>query len=133
MIDLRGEGVHAHKEFNEFHIMGSVSFPHGWINRYNHFNALQRFKNLDNKVIIVIHDNERHGTHFAKVLCEKGFGNIYLLTGGIQQFYIDFPKLVEGLDIPDYDEFKWYVQTSISPSKKKWTTATFFCNALNFK
>jgi len=45
--------------------------------------ALLRFKNRDEKVIIVFSDNERHGTAVAKVLTEKGFGNIYLLTGGI--------------------------------------------------
>lgn len=49
-------------------------------------------------------ENERRGTAVAKVLTEKGFGNIYLLTGGIQQFYIDFPQLVEGNQVPDYDQ-----------------------------
>ena len=37
MLDFRGEGVNMHKDFNDFHIVGSVSFPHGWLNRYNHF------------------------------------------------------------------------------------------------
>lgn len=109
MIDTRGDGVHCHKEFNEFHIVGSVSFPHGWINRYNHFQALCRFKNLDDKVIIVTSDNERHGTAVAKVLTEKGFNNIYLLTGGVQQFFIDYPELIEGQEIPDYQQYKLYV------------------------
>lgn len=80
---MRGEGVYAQKDYMDFHIAGSVSFPHGWINRYNHFSALQRFKNLDNKIIVVFMENERKGTAVAKVLTEKGFGNIYLLTGGI--------------------------------------------------
>lgn len=83
-MDMRGDGVHSGKEWKEFHIVGSVSFPYGWVNRYNHFCALQRFKNLQNKVIVVFMDNERHGTAIAKVLTEKGFGNVYLLTGGIQ-------------------------------------------------
>ena len=83
MLDMRGEGVQAQKEFNEYHIVGSVSFPHGWINRQNHFSALERFKNVEDKVIIIFLENERRGTAIAKVLTEKGFGNIYLLTGGI--------------------------------------------------
>ena len=83
MLDMRGDGTFAQKEFNDFHILGSVSFPHGWINRHNYYCALQRFKNLDNKVILIFMDNERHGTAIAKTLTEKGFGNIYLLTGGI--------------------------------------------------
>jgi hypothetical protein len=47
-------------------------------------------------MIIVFMDNERHGTAVAKVLTEKGFNNVCLLTGGIQQFFIDYPELIEG-------------------------------------
>lgn len=47
-------------------------------------------------------DNERHGTAVARQLTERGFNNIYLLSGGIQTFYCDYPKLIEGLDIPDH-------------------------------
>ena len=103
---MRGEGVNANQEFIDFHIVGSVSFPHGWINRYNHFQALQRFKNLDDKFIIVFSDNERKGTNVAKTLQDKGFENIYLLTGGIQQMFVDHPDLFEGTKLPDYQEFK---------------------------
>jgi rhodanese-related sulfurtransferase len=39
---------------------------------------------LDDKYVIVFSDNERKGTTVAKVLTEKGFENIYLLSGGIQ-------------------------------------------------
>jgi len=117
---MRGEGTFAHKEFNEFHIVGSVSFPHGWLNRSNQFGALARFKNLEDKIIIVFMDNERHGTAVAKTLTERGFGNIYLLTGGIQAFFIDYPNLIDGENIPDYHEYKKWVETSIpSPIKGK--------------
>jgi rhodanese-related sulfurtransferase len=80
---MRGEGINCHQEFEDFHLIGSVSFPHGWINRNNYFDALQRFKNLDDKVVIVFSENERKGTNVAKVLGEKGFRNVYLLSGGI--------------------------------------------------
>ena len=67
-------------------------------------------------------ENERKGTWVAKLLTEKGFGNIYLLTGGIQQFFIEYPDLIDGVDIPDYFKFKEFVQnnqlTANSPSKK---------------
>jgi hypothetical protein len=58
-------------------------------------------------------ENERKGTAVAKVLTEKGFGNIYLLTGGIQQFFIDYPELIVGNNIPAYNEYKYFVETSI--------------------
>ena len=59
MLDMRGEGTAAMKMYNEYHVLGSVSFPHGWLNRANHMCALQRFRNLENKIVIVFMDNER--------------------------------------------------------------------------
>ena len=47
------------------------------------------------------------------------FENIYLLTGGIQQFFIDNPDLVEGNNIPDYHTYKLYVETSLPVQVKK--------------
>jgi len=41
-------------------------------------------------------DDERHGVYQAQILFEKGFDNVYLLTGGVHQFYEDFPELVAG-------------------------------------
>ena len=52
---MRGDGKDAHQEYNDFHIVGSVSFPHGWINRQNHMTALERFKNLPNKLVVIIY------------------------------------------------------------------------------
>ena len=70
-------------------------------------------------MIIVFSDNERHGTAVSKVLTEKGFNNIYLLTGGIQQFFIDYPELIEGQEIPSYYQYKlWVEQSGASPKKK---------------
>lgn len=63
-------------------------------------------------------DNERKGTAVAKTLTERGFGNIYLLTGGIQSFFIEYPDLIDGNEIPEYHEFKKQVETSLpSPNK----------------
>jgi hypothetical protein len=36
-MDMRGEGVNDRQEFLDFNILGSVSYPHGWMNRYNEF------------------------------------------------------------------------------------------------
>jgi hypothetical protein len=41
------------------------------------------YKNKENKIIIVYHFDEKHGIDYAKELHEKGFDNIYLLSGGI--------------------------------------------------
>lgn len=36
----------------------------------------------------------------AKLFFEKGFDNIYLLTGGLEEFHSHHPDFVEGKDIP---------------------------------
>jgi hypothetical protein len=46
-------------------------------------------------------DDERHGTQVAKTIFEKGFDNIYLLTGGIFVFGYENPGLLEGDSIPN--------------------------------
>lgn len=46
-----------------------------------------------------MHD-ERSGTHYAKILHEKGFDNVYLLSGGIEKFLVEHGDLVEGMKVP---------------------------------
>lgn len=36
------------------------------------------------------------GTHYSKILHEKGFDNVYLLSGGLEKFIETNRDLVEG-------------------------------------
>ena len=45
--------------------------------------------------------DERLGTHYAKLLFEKGFDNVYLLSGGLEKFLAIYPTLVEGTKVPE--------------------------------
>lgn len=51
-------------------------------------------------------EDERHGTHLANIIFEKGFDNIYLLTGSISVFTFENPHLTEGSDIPNPELLK---------------------------
>lgn len=44
--------------------------------------------------------DERKGTAVAMVFFEKGYENVYLLSGGIEQFLEEFTELVEGKSVP---------------------------------
>lgn len=44
--------------------------------------------------------DERQGTAAAKLFAEKGYDNVFLLNGGIEQFHFEFPDWIEGKDIP---------------------------------
>jgi len=67
------------------------------------FGQLTLFKNRKDKLIVVYAEDERHGTHLAKIIYEKGFDNIYLLTGSISVFTFEYPNLTEGSQVPDHN------------------------------
>lgn len=46
-----------------------------------------------------MHD-ERKGSAAANLMSEKGYENVFLLSGGIDQFNEEFHNLIEGRDVP---------------------------------
>jgi centrosomal protein CEP41 len=46
------------------------------------------------------HLEEKKGINPAKIFFEKGFDNVYLLTGGLEEFHSVYPDYIEGGDIP---------------------------------
>ena len=95
LLDLRDED-----EYKQYHIREAISFPAPNISRDKIFASLLRFKNHSDKIIAVYMHDERNGTHYAKLLHEKGFDNVYLLTGGIEGFLESQYELVEGMNVP---------------------------------
>ena len=49
-----------------------------------------------NKLIVIYLDDEHKGVEYAKLFTEKGFDNIYLLSGGFDSFAEQFPEQLEG-------------------------------------
>jgi centrosomal protein CEP41 len=95
LLDLRDED-----EYKKYHIKEAISFPAPNISRDKVFSQLLRFKNNEDKIIAVYMHDERNGTHYAKLLHEKGFDNVYLISGGIDGFLESHYELVEGTDVP---------------------------------
>lgn len=79
-----------------------------------------------------MHD-ERSGTHYAKLLHEKGFDNVYLLTGGIEGFLETNYDLVEGTAVPakPKNEVKKVKKPSTAVSVMSSTTSTKFASKRN--
>ena len=44
--------------------------------------------------------DERKGTQYAQLFFEKGYENVFLLSGGFEQFLEDFNHLCEGVNVP---------------------------------
>lgn len=95
LLDLREPQV-----FNKWHIRNAVNFPAVMIQQDQIFGQLNQYKNKEDKLIVVYSHDERHGTHQAKVIFEKGFDNIYLLTGSISVFAYENHELIEGTEVP---------------------------------
>jgi len=95
LLDLRDP-----EEYDFWRIKESISYPAANIPRDKMIPELYRFKNKADKLIIVYMGDERKGCAAANLLCEKGYENVFLLSGGVEQFNEEFHHLVEGRNVP---------------------------------
>lgn len=95
LLDMRDP-----EEYELYHIKEAVSYPAPNIGRDKIIPDLFRFKNQPDKLIIIYLSDERKGTAVAQVFFEKGYENVYLLSGGIESFLEEFHEHVEGRSVP---------------------------------
>ena len=81
LVDVRDES-----EYEKFHIKDAVNFPTPNITRDRTSPELHRFKNARGKMIIIYAFDERPGIDAGNKFAEKGYENIYLISGGIEAF-----------------------------------------------
>jgi centrosomal protein CEP41 len=77
-------------------ISTSKHYPADWLRHDRITPTLYHYKNRENKVIVVYTLDDREGRVVARQFVEKGFDNVFLLTGGLEAFIKDFPQSVEG-------------------------------------
>ena len=111
LLDLREE-----EEFNQFHIKEAISFPAPNITRDRILPQVFRLKNQKDKFIIVYALDERPGVEAARKFSEKGFENVFLLSGGIEEFCQKFPQMVEG-NIPVFQTEKLKKTTGFNKTR----------------
>ena len=90
LLDLRSQA-----EFLSGHIRNAISFPAENIQRDQVFAQLSIYKNKPDKLVVVYHEDERHGILQSRIIFEKGFDNVYLLSGGICIFEEEHPDLID--------------------------------------
>ena len=95
LLDMRDP-----EDYNLWRIKESINFPAPNISRYKMIPELYRFKNQPEKLIIVYMLDERVGTQYAQMFTDKGFENLYLLSGGCEEFLERFSDLCEGRQVP---------------------------------
>jgi centrosomal protein CEP41 len=57
-------------------------------------------KNHESKLIILYDMDEKTVTQTAHTLVQRGFDNIYVLTGGMADYAEEFPDHIEGIPLP---------------------------------
>lgn len=91
LLDLREES-----EFKQFHIKEALCYPSPNITRDRFPPEVHRLRNVPQKYIVVYAWDERPGVEAAQRFAEKGFDNVYLLSGGVEEFLAKCPDMVEG-------------------------------------
>lgn len=101
LLDLRSA-----EEFAVSHIKNSLSFPAVNIQRDLVFSKLSIFKNRVDKMVVVYHEDERQGILASRIIYEKGFDNLYLLSGGFCIFGRTHPEYIENPTQPSERSFE---------------------------
>ena len=101
ILDLREEN-----DYNHVHIINALSYPGVLIPRDKFLPEMYSMKNKERKMIILYHFDERNGIPYANLLFEKGYDNVFLLSGGIEEFQNNYPQYLEGSDKEKYINLK---------------------------
>jgi rhodanese-related sulfurtransferase len=83
-------------EYRVNHLVNSFSFPYQHLRRDIVPPNFNSFRNRHGALIIVYCADERVSRDMAKMLVDRGTENIFVLTGGFNEFAAAFPSYVEG-------------------------------------
>ena len=101
ILDLREES-----EYERVHVIEAVSFPAVNISRDKFTQQLIMMKNKPGKMIIMYHTDERNGIPYANNFFQKGYDNVYFLSGGIEEFEKYHPDYLDGPEKEKYVNMK---------------------------
>lgn len=104
------------EEFAVNRIQRSKSYPASFLNRDILLPEMHKFKNHESKLIIIYDQDEKTAPQTAHTLVQRGFDNIYVLTGGIVDFADEFPDRIEGMSLP---------KKPVDPNKKVVTKEVY--------
>lgn len=94
IVDLRDP-----QEYEKFHIKEAINMPYYNISRDKYPNEVYLIKNHMDKMIIAYSYDERNSIPHCQLIFQKGFDNIYMLSGGIEEFIKANPDYCDGTDI----------------------------------
>ncbi|NWR44095.1 CEP41 protein, partial [Regulus satrapa] len=91
LLDVRDRDA-----YEQCHIVGAYSYPIATLSRTMnpYTNHILEYKNAHGKIIIVYDNDERLASQAATTMCERGFENLFMLSGGLK---VLAQKIPEGL------------------------------------
>ncbi|KAM6095878.1 centrosomal protein of 41 kDa isoform 2-T2 [Chlamydotis macqueenii] len=91
LLDVRDRDA-----YDECHIVGAYSYPIATLSRTMnpYTNSILEYKNAHGKIIILYDNDERLASQAATTMCERGFENLFMLSGGLK---VLAQKIPEGL------------------------------------
>ncbi|XP_062318851.1 centrosomal protein of 41 kDa [Osmerus eperlanus] len=94
--------VRDREQYDQCHIISAYSYPIATLSRT--MNPYTRevldYKNASGKIIIVYDEDERMASQVATTMCERGFENLFMLSGGLKVIAQKFPVGITTGSIP---------------------------------
>ncbi|XP_075414780.1 centrosomal protein of 41 kDa isoform X1 [Tenrec ecaudatus] len=86
--------VRDRDSYQQGHIVGAYSYPIATLSRtMNPYSSdILEYKNAHGKIIILYDDDERVASQAATTMCERGFENLFMLSGGLKVLAQKFPE-----------------------------------------
>ncbi|XP_057589638.1 centrosomal protein of 41 kDa isoform X3 [Hippopotamus amphibius kiboko] len=86
--------VRDRDSYQQCHIVGAYSYPIATLSRTMnpYSNDILEYKNAHGKIIILYDDDERLASQAATTMCERGFENLFMLSGGLKVLAQKFPE-----------------------------------------
>uniref|UniRef100_A0A8C6TK02 Centrosomal protein 41 n=1 Tax=Neogobius melanostomus TaxID=47308 RepID=A0A8C6TK02_9GOBI len=91
--------VRDREQYESCHIISAHSFPIASLSRTMnpYTKEVLQYKNAPGKIIIVYDEDERTASQAATTMCQRGFENLFMLSGGLKVIGQKFPgSLVTG-------------------------------------
>ena len=131
ILDLREQS-----DYERVHVIEAISFPAVNISRDKFTQQLIMMKNKPGKMIIMYHTDERNGIPYANNFFQKGYDNVYFLSGGIEEFEKYHPEYLDGPEKDKYINMKKERenQAKLAEEKKlgKRNTCSIICRRIKF-
>ncbi|VDD80909.1 unnamed protein product [Mesocestoides corti] len=86
--------VREKDEFDQCHIIQALSYPHTMLSRCMSFETREMlaYRNKPGHIIICYDEDERLAPRVATILTERGYENVFVLSGGLKVAWKLFPK-----------------------------------------